>query len=80
MKPYHRIVTWKKQDHEAVKAAWMEVFERPLLHKNPRQNRWCGRYMVGTGQMTEDREDKLLSILGKKVRLYDKVPKLWFDV
>lgn len=77
---YFRILIWNPKDQEEFLTAYKAILGRTMMIKNPRQDRWTGKFMVGTGMMTKEKEQRFKKMLGSRVDIRDKEPKLWWDV
>lgn len=77
---YFRLLIWKPKDDDEVRTAYQAVMGRPLMIKRPQKDRLTGKLMVGTGMMTEEKEEKLKKLLGARIDIREKEPKLWWKI
>ena len=77
MTRYHRHVIWNIKNDALVRV----VFNQTMgyrIHKSPRVDRLTGSRMVGVHSMTELREKELKALLGRKIKIVENVPKLFW--
>jgi len=77
-KKYHKNLIWSPKHDMIVRLVYHKVMGRPM-HKAARVHKISKKHLIGTGQMTVDKEKKIKEFLGKRVKITDKVPLLWVD-
>ena len=77
---YFRILIWKPEDQAIVELVLDKLFSPGFLEKRkPQKCKWSGKLMTGTQQMTEEIEAKLGELLGKRIQVLTKEPRIWFE-
>lgn len=75
---YHIYISWMPKDDESVRNVFLHVMGKPL-HRDPRVHKINGRLLIGNGEMTKEKQAKIESMLGSKVKLTEKMPFMWMD-
>jgi len=79
MKTYFKLMIWHERDDSLMRDSYKRIFEKDMLRKTPRSCKWFNRNMIGTAQMSDEREARLKELMNGRLTITDREPFWWRD-